>query len=62
MGKITKSRYLRNFKGVKLETKRHIEFATIIIKGKEEKFPILMSPGQIVNIKKAYCKYKKDNV
>lgn len=58
MSKITKTRFLRKFRDIKLPVGKHLEFATIIDKGKEVKFPVSMSPGQIVNIKKAYKRYK----
>ena len=56
MSKITTQRKLRKFAGANISTKRHIEFAEY----NGEKFPVLMSPGQVVNIKKAYNKYKQN--
>jgi len=56
MSKITIQKRLRKFAGAKIDTKRHYEFADY----NGERFPVLMSPGQIVNIKKAYKKYKDE--
>jgi hypothetical protein len=58
MSKITQSKFLRKFKDIKLPVGKHYEFASIMDGGKEVKFPVLMSPGQIVNIKKAYKIWK----
>lgn len=53
MSKITKTAFLRKVKGINLDVNRKVHWAEY----KGIKFPVLMSPGQIVNIKKAYEKW-----
>ena len=58
MAKITRTKFMRKY-GFDREVpaiKRHYEFAEY----KGEKFPVFMAPGQIVNIKKAYKKWKEN--
>lgn len=57
MSKITRTAFLRKVKGININVKRQWHWTGY----KGVKFPVLMSPGQIVNIEKAYEKWKSEN-
>ena len=57
MSKITTTKIFRKFNPDKIvDTARHYEYAEY----RGVKFPVLMSAGQIMNIKKAYERYVKN--